>query len=204
MVKRTISLDDGTKSAFDEMQAQLGASSATEALSRLIESYRQTQAERTIADSHVAGMERVSGCLEDARRNMYLVLADVQEDSLTERKALTSRIESLETMAKERDDRIAELEGQVAERDSELVGLRAKAASVDALAERLRHSEEENARRFDQILSAITVVQSDNLSIMQIGEDLVCAHYQEGTLLNDPLNGESRTEAAKARRMAKG
>jgi uncharacterized coiled-coil protein SlyX len=204
MAKRTISLDDETKSAFDELQAQLGAPSATEALSRLIENYRQAQAERTIADAHVAGMERVSGYLEDARRNMYLVLADIQEGNEAERKTLNSRIEALEVRAKERDDRIAELEGQVAERDSELVGLRAKAASVDALAERLRHSEEENARRFDQILSAITVVQSDNLSIMQIGEDLVCAHYQEGTLLNDPLNGESRTEAAKARRMAKG
>lgn len=181
MAKRTISLDDETKSAFDELQAQLGAPSATEALSRLIENYRQAQAERTIADAHVAGMERVSGYLEDARRNMYLVLADIQEGNEAERKTLNGRIEALEARAKERDDRIAELEGQVAERDSELVDLRAKAASVDALAERLRLSEEENTRRFDQILSAITVVQSDNLSIMQIGEDLVCACCPEST-----------------------
>ena len=146
MAKKSIGgIEDQVKSRFDQAQQDLEASSASDALSRLLEVYEQGRAEAALGGEQVAGMRRVDAHLAAVRRSMFLVLAGVQDENDVE----TSR---LEDAVAERQSRIDELEAecatlreQVESYEKKVADLSEKAASVDALRSEL-------SERFDGLL----------------------------------------------------
>lgn len=148
-------IDEDVKASFDEAQARMGAPSANVALGSLVDLWRQAEAERAVDETHVPGMRRVADGLERARRDMYLVLADVRAQADHDAEESLGRVRALEAALAERDARLAEAEARVGEMGAELESALARAASVDALAERLAESEAAWRERFDRLAAAI-------------------------------------------------
>ena len=148
-------IDEDVKAGFDEVQARMGAPSASVALGALVDFWRQAEAERGVDEAHVPGMRRVADGLERVRRDMSLVLSDVRAQADHDAEESLERVRALEAALAERDERLEEAGARAAEMGAELESALARAASVDALAERLAESEAAWRDRFDRLASAI-------------------------------------------------
>ena len=124
-------IDEDVRASFDAVQGQMGAPSASVALGALVDFWRQAEAERGVDETHAPGMRRVAEGLERARRDMFLVLADVQAQAEHDAEDAGGRVEGLEAEVAERDARLSEAEARMSEMSAELEVALARAASVD-------------------------------------------------------------------------
>ena len=162
MARKSIGgIDEAVKERFDEAQRRMAAPSASEALRALLDAWAQAEAERGVGEAHARGMERVAEDLDRTRRDMYLVLADVQSQADHDAEGAAERIARLEAELRERDARIEESTRAIASMEAELETAVAKAASVDALAARLAETEAAWGERFARLMSAIGTVESE-------------------------------------------
>lgn len=154
-------IDEDVKAAFDAAQEAMGAPSASVALGALVDFWREAEAERGVDEAHVPGMRRVAEGLERARRDMFLVLADVRAQADHDAGEALGRTRRLEAELAERDARLREAEARAAEMSAELESAQARAASVDSLAARLAETEAAWRDRFDRLASVLEAARPE-------------------------------------------